>query len=204
MQLRIFSTLWQVCTVNYPDVWNGIVSRGPGRIVQRPHWSEILTEDMQKAWFGLCWELWKWLSPRFQLLFKHSQHFNTLFGSHGRYLNQAQSCVVKYLLINTYSLETRGKNTLSLPFFAAGLWERTCGKNKINGFHFILAISTPIKCKEKLKSGQQERWTVTRMMSDGRGVPRAHRWLFSQPWFSIQNGDFISGRVWKHDCSFPK
>lgn len=204
MQLRILSTLWQVCTVNYPDAWNGIVSRGPGRIVQRPYWSEILMEDMQKAWFGLCWELWKWLSPRFQLLFKHSQHFNTLFGSHGRYLNQAQSCVVKYLLINTYSLETRGKNTLSLPFFAAGLWERTCGKNKINGFHFILAISTPIKCKEKLKSGQQERWTVTRMMSDGRGVPRAHRWLFSQPWFSIQNGDFNSGRVWKHDCSFPK
>lgn len=114
----------------------------------------------------------------------------------------------KVVSSNTYSLiqfgETCGKNTLSLPFFAVGLWERTCEKNKINSSHFILAISTPIKCKEKLKSGQQERWTVTRMMSDGRGVPRAHRWLFSQPWFSIQNGDFISGRVWKQACSFPK
>lgn len=101
---NIFHTLTGFCSVNHPDAWNSIDSfsaRGAGRIIQRLHWSELLTEDMQKAWFGLCWELWKWLPPRFQPLFKHLQSCNTLFGSHGRYLNQEQSCVVKYLLINS-------------------------------------------------------------------------------------------------------
>lgn len=64
----------------------------------------------------------------------------------------------KVVSSNTYLLIHFGgahsKNTLSLLFFLVGLWERTCGKNKINSFHFILAIPTPIKRKEKLKSGQ--------------------------------------------------
>lgn len=36
--LRVFSTVWQVCSVNHPDAWNGIDSlsaSGPGRIIHR-------------------------------------------------------------------------------------------------------------------------------------------------------------------------